>query len=118
MPTTSSGPGSLSKRRLRSALNCSKAALGKLADGLAAEHGGDGILAFDVDPGPVWTERSVTQIHRLGYPQEIFSPVEVPAAAVAWLATEAEAADYNGAHFMAQEFVRDRALQPPEPADA
>jgi len=92
--------------------NCSKAALGKLADGLAAEHGPDGILAFDVDPGPVWTERGETQNHRLGYPREIFCPIEVPAAAVAWLATEAKAAQYNGAHFMAQEFVRERKLQP------
>jgi NAD(P)-dependent dehydrogenase (short-subunit alcohol dehydrogenase family) len=92
--------------------NCSKAALGKLADGLAAEHGPDGILAFDVDPGPVWTERAVTQNHRLGYPKEIFCPVEVPAAAVAWLSTQAEAANYNGAHFMAQEFVRERGLHP------
>jgi len=92
--------------------NCSKAALGKLADGLAAEHGPDGILAFDVDPGPVWTERAVTQNHRLGYPKEIFCPVEVPAAAITWLATEDEAAQYNGTHFMAQEFVRDRGLRP------
>jgi NAD(P)-dependent dehydrogenase (short-subunit alcohol dehydrogenase family) len=68
--------------------NCSKAACGKIADGLAAEHGRDGILAFDLDPGPVMTERFATQGHRLGYPKELFCPVEVPAMAALWLATE------------------------------
>ncbi len=92
--------------------NCSKAACGKLADGIAAEHDGDGILAFDLDPGPVMTERFFTQGHRLGYPKELFCPIEVPAMAVLWLATEDEAARYNGQHFMAQEFVRQRELWP------
>ncbi len=92
--------------------NCSKAACGKIADGLAAEHGGDGILAFDLDPGPVMTERFFTQGHRLGYPKELFCPIEVPAMAALWLATEDEAARFNGQHFMAQEFVRQRELWP------
>lgn len=92
--------------------NCSKAALGKLADGLAAEHGRDGILAFDLDPGPVWTERGERQHERIGYPREIFCPTPVPAKAALWLATEPEAARYNGQHFMAQEFVRQRGLHP------
>lgn len=90
--------------------NCSKAACGKIADGLAAEHGPDGILAFDLDPGPVMTERFHTQGHRLGYPKSLFCPVEVPARAALWLATDEEAARYNGQHFMAQEFVRQRGL--------
>lgn len=90
--------------------NCSKAACGKIADGLAAEHDSDGILAFDLDPGPVMTERFHTQGHRLGYPKSLFCPVEVPARAALWLATESEAAQYNGQHFMAQEFVRQRGL--------
>ena len=93
--------------------NCSKAALGKLADGLAAEHGRDGVLAFDLDPGPVWTERGERQHERIGYPRAIFCPIEVPARAVRWLATDPEAARYNGQHFMAQEFVRQRGLFPP-----
>ena len=92
--------------------NCSKAACGKIADGLAAEHGRDGILAFDLDPGPVLTERFETQGHRLGYPRALFCPVEVPAIAALWLAREEEAARYNGQHFMAQEFVRMRGLAP------
>ena len=92
--------------------NCSKAALGKLADGIAAEHGRDGVLAFDLDPGPVWTERGERQHERIGYPREIFCPIEVPAKAALWLATDPEAARYNGQHFMAQEFVRQRGLWP------
>ncbi len=92
--------------------NSSKAALGKLADGIAAEHGRDGVLAFDLDPGPVWTERGQRQHERIGYPREIFCPIEVPAKAALWLATDPEAARYNGQHFMAQEFVRQRGLWP------
>jgi len=92
--------------------NCSKAALGKLADGIAAEHGQDGVLAFDLDPGPVWTERGERQHERIGYPRSIFCPTPVPAKAALWLATEPEAARYNGQHFMAQEFVRQRGLHP------
>lgn len=92
--------------------NCSKAALGKLADGIAAEHGRDGVLAFDLDPGPVWTERGERQHARIGYPREIFCPTPVPAKAALWLATDPEAARYNGQHFMAQEFVRQRGLHP------
>lgn len=95
--------------------NCSKAALGKLADGIAAEHGRDGILAFDLDPGPVWTERGERQHERIGYPREIFCPTAVPAKAVRWLATDPEAVRYNGQHFMAQEFVRQRGLHPDWP---
>ncbi|MFK7895302.1 MAG: SDR family NAD(P)-dependent oxidoreductase [Myxococcota bacterium] len=90
--------------------NCSKAACGKIADGLAAEHDADGILAFDLDPGPVMTERFHTQGHRLGYPASLFCPVEVPALAALWLATDEEAKGFNGQHFMAQEFVRARGL--------
>ena len=92
--------------------NCSKAAIGKLADGLAAEHADDGVLAFDLDPGPVWTERAETQHDRIGYPKEIFCPLEVPALVALWLATDPEAAAYNGQHFMAQEFARARDLVP------
>lgn len=90
--------------------NCSKAACGKIADGIAAEHGREGIYCFDLDPGPVMTERFHTQGHRLGYPKELFCPVEVPALAALWLATQGEATQYNGQHFMAQEFVRARGL--------
>ena len=90
--------------------NSSKAAEGKIADGLAAEHGRDGIAAFDLDPGPVWTERAETQGDRLGFPKSIFCPVEVPARVAVWLGTEKEAEKYNGSHFMAQEFALQRAL--------
>jgi NAD(P)-dependent dehydrogenase (short-subunit alcohol dehydrogenase family) len=92
--------------------NCSKAAEGKLHDGLAAEHGRDGILAFDLDPGPVLTERGERQMEWLGFPREIFCPVEVPAKVVLWLATADEAADFNGTNFMAQEFALQRNLHP------
>jgi hypothetical protein len=49
---------------------------------------------------------------RLGFPKEIFCPLDVPARTVVWLATQDEAAKFNGTHFMAQEFVLQRNLYP------
>lgn len=90
--------------------NVSKAAMGKLADGLACEHGRDGIRAFNLDPGPVMTERAERQFEKINYPLEIFCPIDIPAKVALWLATEDEAELYNGTHFMAQEFALQRNL--------
>lgn len=75
----------------------SKAAFHRLAGHLAVELGDRGIVAINVDPGHVITERMAANAARLGlegkYPG---APPSAPAAAVAWLATSAEALDLNG----------------------
>jgi hypothetical protein len=51
-------------------------------------------------------------MERLGFPREIFCPIAVPAKAVLWLATDPDAAQFNGQHFMAQELVLQKGLHP------
>jgi NAD(P)-dependent dehydrogenase (short-subunit alcohol dehydrogenase family) len=75
----------------------SKAAFHRLAGHLAVELGDQGIVAINVDPGHVITERMQANAARLGlegkYPG---APPSAPAAAVAWLATAPDATDLNG----------------------
>jgi NAD(P)-dependent dehydrogenase (short-subunit alcohol dehydrogenase family) len=75
----------------------SKAAFHRLAGHLAVELGDQGILAFNVDPGHVITERMKANAERLGFEGKYQgAPPTAPAAAVAWLATSPEAAEVNG----------------------
>jgi NAD(P)-dependent dehydrogenase (short-subunit alcohol dehydrogenase family) len=75
----------------------SKAAFHRLAGHLAVEFGGDGIVAVNVDPGHVITERMRANAERLGLEGRYAgAPPSAPAAAVAWLATSPEASALNG----------------------
>jgi NAD(P)-dependent dehydrogenase (short-subunit alcohol dehydrogenase family) len=91
----------------------SKAAFHRLAGHLAVEFADDGIVAVNVDPGHVLTERMQSNAERLGlagrYPG---APPTAPAAAVAWLATSAEAAALNGQTVSGLKLVLDRGLHP------
>jgi len=74
------------------AYSASKAAFGRVAGGIEAEFGARGVHAFNLDPGNVITERrramsTVDEFEAFGS-----VPVELVGAAVAWLATSAEAA--------------------------
>ena len=66
---------------------------------------------FNVEPGFVLTERMEVNQRALGlegvYPG---APPSVPAAVVAWLATDPGAAELNGQTIAAQKFARERAL--------
>ena len=75
----------------------SKAAFHRLAGHLAVELGGRGIVAVNVDPGHVMTERMAANAQRLGLEGRYAgAPPSAPAAAVAWLASAPEAAGLNG----------------------
>jgi NAD(P)-dependent dehydrogenase (short-subunit alcohol dehydrogenase family) len=75
----------------------SKAAFHRLAGHLAVELGDQGIVAVNVDPGHVMTERMQANAQRLGLEGKYQgAPPSAPAAAVAWLATAPEAVDLNG----------------------
>jgi NAD(P)-dependent dehydrogenase (short-subunit alcohol dehydrogenase family) len=89
----------------------SKAAFHRLAGHLAVELAGDGIVAVNVDPGHVLTERMRANAERLGlegsYPG---APPSAPAAAVAWLATAPEARDLNGQTVSGLKLVLEKGL--------
>lgn len=92
----------------------SKAALSRVAGSLKGEYGRQGILAFDVDPGPCLTEKADRSMRELGYDASIFAPLTVPACVVGFL-SDAPTGDLppNGSHVMAQEFAVGRGLHDP-----
>jgi NAD(P)-dependent dehydrogenase (short-subunit alcohol dehydrogenase family) len=91
----------------------SKGAFHRAAAILAVEHGPDGILAFNVEPGMVLTEKMEINQREMGlegrYPA---APPSVPASVVAWLASSDVAAAQNGETFTAQRFAREQGLHP------
>jgi len=91
----------------------SKGAFHRLAGMLAVELGDRGILAFNVEPGYVLTERMEVNAAALGLSGRYAgAPPSVPASVVAWLATDPEARERNGQTFFAQRFARERGLHP------
>jgi NAD(P)-dependent dehydrogenase (short-subunit alcohol dehydrogenase family) len=91
----------------------SKAAFHRLAGHVAVEFGGRGIVAVNVDPGHVTTERMAANAARLGLEGRYKgAPPTAPAAAVAWLATSPEAVDLNGQTVDGLRLVLDRQLHP------
>lgn len=91
----------------------SKAAFHRLAGHLAVELGDQGIVALNVDPGHVMTERMQANAARLGLEGKYDgAPPSVAAAVVAWLATSPEALDLNGQTVEALRLALQRGLHP------
>jgi NAD(P)-dependent dehydrogenase (short-subunit alcohol dehydrogenase family) len=94
----------------------SKGAFHRLAGILAVELAPQGILAFNVEPGFVVTERMAVNQSELGFEGRYRgAPPSVPAAVVAWLAaglTDAEATSLNGTTITAQKVALQRGLHP------
>ncbi|HVU61006.1 MAG TPA: SDR family NAD(P)-dependent oxidoreductase [Mycobacteriales bacterium] len=91
----------------------SKAAFHRLAGHLAVEVGGRGVIAVNVDPGHVMTERMAANAERLGLEGRYEgAPPSAPAAAVAWLATAAEAVELNGQTVNGLKIALERGLHP------
>ncbi len=88
----------------------SKGAFHRVAGFLAVELGERGILAVNLQPGLVRTERLVADMGEFGFSGG--APPDVMGAVAAWFATEKEAFSYNGETIEAQYFCRDRALLP------
>jgi len=95
------------------AYSASKAAFHRTAGILAVEHGPDGVLTFNVEPGMVLTEKMALKQQALGLENKYpVAPPSVPASVVAWLASSDEAAAHNGETFNAQRFARTQGLHP------
>ncbi|HJO24803.1 MAG: SDR family oxidoreductase [Myxococcota bacterium] len=90
----------------------SKAAFHRLAGVLAVEHRDSGVRFFNLDPGTVATE--MMQRNQQAQNLEDFEavPMDVPAAAITWLATSPEAADLNGQVLHAYKLCKTHALVP------
>ena len=91
----------------------SKAALHRLVGCLAVEHPDQGVAFFNLEPGFVMTEAM-----KLNDPDgkiaALFPPAppSVPAAAIAWLASDPEALTMSGDTIFAQPFSVERKLHP------
>jgi len=100
------------------AYGASKGAFHRMAGILEVELGERGIRAYNVEPGYVVTETMRTlfgdesdfDVAYLG------APPEVPAAVIAWLASDPEAAEFAGRTIDAQRLCRERGLLPSWPA--
>jgi NAD(P)-dependent dehydrogenase (short-subunit alcohol dehydrogenase family) len=95
------------------AYGASKAAFMRMVGVLAVEHARPGLHFLNLEPGFV-----VTEAMKLNDPEGQFSarfggaPPEVPAAVVAWLASDPAAAEWNGSTVPAQKLCRKLGLHP------
>jgi hypothetical protein len=86
------------------AYGASKAALIRMAGCLAVEHPGSGVSFFNLEPGLILTESMRVQ----GLTEDLVAsvgggaPPELPAAVIAWLATDPAAAEWHGKTVRAQ----------------
>jgi NAD(P)-dependent dehydrogenase (short-subunit alcohol dehydrogenase family) len=90
----------------------SKGALHRIAGLLAVELGNKGILAFNLSPGFVATERIAIDMAEFGFDASRGAPPDVVGAVAAWLVTSPEAAARNGQWIEAQEICAELDLLP------
>ena len=89
-----------------------KAAGHTLVGSILAEHGGDGIRAFNVNPGFVLTERNSLDADEFGFAAAQAGPPEAVGAVVAWLVTSPEADPLQRSNIDAQDVALERGLYP------
>jgi NAD(P)-dependent dehydrogenase (short-subunit alcohol dehydrogenase family) len=90
----------------------SKAAGHSIAGLLAVEYGDQGIRSFNIQPGPVKTERLEQDMKGFGFNADAWAPPEVIGEVVLWLATQREADKLNGQCIQGQEFCVEHDLVP------
>jgi NAD(P)-dependent dehydrogenase (short-subunit alcohol dehydrogenase family) len=89
-----------------------KAAGHTLVGSILAEHGADGIRAFNVNPGFVLTERNSLDAAEFGFSPSAAGPPAAVGAAVAWLVTSPEADALQRGNIDAQDIALERGLYP------
>lgn len=77
---------------------------------IAMELGEKGILAFNVNPGFVVTEKNEARIAALGMGIHVGARPSVPGSVIAWLATSPEAVALNGRTIQSQPFALERGI--------
>jgi NAD(P)-dependent dehydrogenase (short-subunit alcohol dehydrogenase family) len=91
-----------------------KAAIHRVAPILATELAPYGVLAFNVDPGYIATERIAQDMAKFGFEAD-GEPPEVVGAVIRWLADSDDAVEFNGQNIFAQQFCVERGLLPGYP---
>jgi NAD(P)-dependent dehydrogenase (short-subunit alcohol dehydrogenase family) len=90
----------------------SKGALHRVAGIVAVELGPSGVLAFNLSPGFVATERIAMDMAGFGFDAAAGAPADVVGAVAAWLVSAPEARERSGTWVEAQEVCRDLGLLP------
>jgi NAD(P)-dependent dehydrogenase (short-subunit alcohol dehydrogenase family) len=90
----------------------SKAAGHSIAGLLAVEYADRGIRSFNVQPGPIRTERLMQDMAEFGFDASAWSPPEVIGEVVHWLATNEKADALNGQCIQGQELCVELDLVP------
>jgi NAD(P)-dependent dehydrogenase (short-subunit alcohol dehydrogenase family) len=90
----------------------SKAAGHSIAGFLALEYGDQGIRSFNLQPGPIKTERLLQDMKAFGFNAEDWTPPEVIGEVVNWLATSRDADALNGQCVQGQELCDELKLLP------
>jgi NAD(P)-dependent dehydrogenase (short-subunit alcohol dehydrogenase family) len=90
----------------------SKGAIHRLVGIIAVELGDRGIVAFNLHPGFVTTERMVIDMGAFGFDASAGAPPDVIGAATAWLVSAPEARALNGTWIEAQDLCAERGLLP------
>jgi NAD(P)-dependent dehydrogenase (short-subunit alcohol dehydrogenase family) len=85
----------------------SKGALHRVAGVLAHEVAGTGVAVVNVSPGFVATERIAIDMAEFGFDSSKGAAPELIGRVVAWLATSADAAEWNGRTLEAQPMARE-----------
>jgi len=89
----------------------SKGAFHRLAGFLKVEHGDQGIVSFNIEPGFVMTEIMEVNAREHGLEGHYRgAPPSVPAAVIAWLVTDPSARELSGQTIRAQKFALERGL--------
>ncbi|GAB2482967.1 SDR family oxidoreductase [Jatrophihabitans fulvus] len=89
-----------------------KAAGHALVGSLQAEYGGQGIRAFNVNPGFTLTERNSLDAAEFGFDPSTACPPQAIAAVMVWLATSADADAVQRQNVEAQDLALHRGLYP------
>ena len=92
-----------------------KGAFHRMAGILAVELRERGLRVHNLEPGFVMTEAMEQSLKDEGFGAMRGAPPAVPAAVIAWLADEPEAAELNGQTVFAQRFCKERGLLPDWP---
>ena len=95
-----------------SATACRRARCNRLIGIVKLEHEQDGILAFNLHPGFITTERIIQDMAAFGFDAEAGAPPDVIGAAAAYLCTAPEARELNGQWIEGQELTADLGLLP------
>jgi NAD(P)-dependent dehydrogenase (short-subunit alcohol dehydrogenase family) len=90
----------------------SKASIHRVAGILHVENFKDGVIAVNVDPGYVVTERIIQDMAPFGFTAEGGAPPAAVGAAFAWLVSSGEATNWAGKVFSAQQVCHEKGLLP------